>query len=523
MNNEPGGSLRKVQEFLNITFETMGQGITIYDSDLRLVAWNDRYSGLGVTPLHHLHYGASLLDLYVEIASAGVLGPGDPMVVAQQHIDSIRTGPLIHSAVLSPPTGRSILIRRFRLQDGGICATFDDVTDKLRAESELRQTQKMDAIGKLTGGVAHDFNNLLTVIQGNLELALERGLDPGTAELLRSALEGAERGAKLTHRLLAFARRQPLSPAITDLGSLMDGLMDMLQKMLGESIEVELIRSEDLWLCNIDRGQFENVILNLAVNARDSMPSGGKLTLRASNETLDAASSTNPERESGEYVCVAAVDSGSGMGEATVERAFEPFFTTKPAGQGTGLGLSMAHGFVMQSGGQIQIDSVLGEGTTVRIYLPRAGERAEGAATKGGPGHGVKSGSGTVVVVEDDDDLRPLVVRQLKSLGYEAQSARDSDGGLRLLRELGGVDVLLTDVILSGRMNGCQLADAARALIPGLPVLYMSGYSENTMAQHGIADPAAERLQKPFRRDELAAALHECRKRAGAPGPAATD
>ena len=514
---EPYKGASRVHEFLKTTFETMDQGITIYDRDLRLVAWNDRYSGMGVTPAKHLHYGAKLFDLYVDIAADGVFGAGDPHLLARQHIEAIRNGPLLHTEVLTPPGGRSILIRRFRLPDGGICATFSDVTDEKRAETALRQTQKMDAIGKLTGGVAHDINNVLQIIDGNLEVALKQAeLGDEAARSIRSALEASGRGANLIQRLLAFARRQPLLPTLTNVGALLEGMQDMLGKMLGESIEVQVHTDPELGLCNVDRHQLENVVLNLSVNARDAMPEGGTLTLRATHEAVGAGPGLPggaSALEAGSYVCVAATDTGSGMTAATLERAFEPFFTTKAVGRGTGLGLSMAHGFVKQSGGHIEIESTPGDGTSVRIYLPQV--RPHGSEEARAPLVSIdpvppppsNAATGTVVVVEDDDDLRDLLVRQLRSMGYQARAAANGADALRMLHAIEHPEVLLTDVILPGGMTGPQLAETARDSFPNLSVVLMSGYPEEVTWKEGWKRPSSGWLQKPFRHTDLARAL----------------
>ena len=346
----------------------MDQGITIYDQDLRLVAWNNRYYEMDIESAENMHYGAYLFDLYVNLAKKGIFGSGDPNELAERHIEAIRNGPLIEYELLTPPSGKLIQIHRFRLPNGGICATFTDVTKEVRKEEQLRQSAKMDALGRLTGGVAHDFNNILAVVIGNLKLALNEIEDKELLRYINHSLDAANRGAKLTDRLLAFARKQPLSPEKTNLATLLSSLHAMLQQLMGEEIDIELNCDPEIWLCEVDRNQLENVIVNLVVNARDAMSEGGKLIIEVSNNIVGADAR---ELESGQYVRISVIDNGAGMEKEIVEKAFDPFFTTKETGRGTGLGLSMAHGFVKQSGGQIKISSVAGRGTAVNIYLPR--------------------------------------------------------------------------------------------------------------------------------------------------------
>ena len=496
--------LGRVQEFLKITFDTINQGITIYDSELRLVAWNELYTEMGITPPEHLYYGSYLIDAYIDFAKAGIFGPGEPRELAQQRIDGLRSGPLIKTELLSPPSGRMIRINRFLLPNGGICATFNDVTEEIEIEAQLRQSQKMEAIGKLTGGVAHDVNNVLAIVTGNLELALDSIHDPDAIRLIRAALDASDRGAKLTHRLLAFARQQPLSPQATKAGVLLSGILDMLRKLLGEDIEVELVTDAGLWICEVDRNQLENVIVNLAVNARDAMKSGGKMTIEAANIRIDTVYAESVGIEPGQYVCISVTDTGCGMEKDVIDKAFDPFFTTKDVGRGTGLGLSMAHGFVKQSDGHIKIYSEVNEGTTIKIYLPRGGEEIEEISTKGEMLEQFSTDDEVILVVEDDSDLRSIVVSQLTALGYQALSAPDGIKGLEIIKQPQKIDLLLTDVVLPGGMSGRELSDQASEINPALPTVFMSGYTENAIIHHGRLDKGVKLLQKPFRKADLA-------------------
>ena len=397
----------------------------------------------------------------------------------------------------------------------GFAKVTRDLTEKRNIEAQLRQSQKMEAIGQLTGGVAHDFNNLLQVVLGSLEGLRRRADDiaqwPRGAEaqhFIDNALRGAERAASLTQRLLAFSRRQPLEPRPTDVGKLVLGMSDLLRRTLGESISIETVNAPDLWRVEVDANQLESALLNLAVNARDAMPEGGKLTIETANTELDDIYSARYEGLApGDYVLIAVSDTGVGMDKDVLEKAFEPFFTTKEVGQGTGLGLSQVYGLVKQSGGHVRIYSEVGEGTTVKLFLPRlARDVAHEAPRKSAPISRSRSGE-TILVVEDDNDVRTATTEMLRELGYTVVAAAEGAAALGILEARNDIALLLTDVGLPGGMNGRQLADAARALRPALPVLFATGYARNAIVHHGRLDAGIHLLVKPYTHAELAAKL----------------
>ncbi len=405
--------------------------------------------------------------------------------------------------------------------DSLYCVARDVTADKAReaelaaAQEQLRQAQKMEAVGQLTGGVAHDFNNLLQVVLGSIDL-LRRRLPPDADERTRRSLDGAaaaaKRGAALTARLLAFSRRQTLEPKPVDANKLVAGMSDLLRRSLGEAVRIETVLGGGLWRTCADPNQLENAILNLAVNARDAMPpEGGKLTVETANAHLDDRYALDAEVPPGQYVMIAVSDTGSGMSPEVASRAFEPFFTTKEVGQGTGLGLSQVYGFVKQSGGHVKIYSEPGEGTTVKIYLPRLHGPA-GAAPAGpeadGRGLPVPDGAGeTVLVVEDDANVRRFTTEALRELGYRVLEADGAGAALRLLDAHGAeVDLLFTDVVMP-EANGRRLADEALRRRPGLKVLFTTGYSRNAIIHNGALDPGVQLLGKPFTVEELAAKL----------------
>jgi PAS domain S-box-containing protein len=406
----------------------------------------------------------------------------------------------------------------------GFAKVTRDVTERHSAQEMLEQArerllqwQKMEAIGQLSGGVAHDFNNLLTIVIGNLETAQRQlgALTGGVASRLKHALDnamrGAQRAATLTQRLLAFSRQQPLDPKPLDVNKFIAAEVEFLQRSLGETIEIEAVGSAGLWPVEVDAHQLEAALLNLAVNARDAMPNGGKLTIETSNAFLDQDyCSANPEVTPGQYVMIAVSDNGTGMTKNVADRAFEPFFSTKGAGQGTGLGLSQVYGFIKQSKGHIKIYSEAGEGTTVKIYLPRllqdidrSDEEEQAAEPVEGAGHE------TILVVEDDRDVRAYLVELLRDLNYRVLSAHDAVAALGMIETSDiRIDLLLTDVVLPG-MNGRQLAEQAKNRRPDLKVLFTTGYSRNAIVHQGRLDPGVAMIQKPITQDALAARIRD--------------
>ncbi|MET0406959.1 MAG: response regulator, partial [Hyphomicrobium sp.] len=378
------------------------------------------------------------------------------------------------------------------------------LAERATAEAQLRQAQKMESIGKLTGGVAHDFNNVLQIIGGNLQLLVRDTAGNLRAEQrLQTAIAAVARGSKLASQLLAFGRRHPLAPKVINLGRLIRGIDDLLRRALGESIEIETVIAGGLWNTHVDATQVENALLNLAINARDAMNAHGRLTIEAGNASLDDDyASQHSEVQAGQYVMVAVTDTGCGMTPDVIDQVFEPFFTTKPEGQGTGLGLSMVYGFVKQSGGHIKIYSEVGQGTTVRMYLPRVREN-EDIETITDPGI-ASGGTETILVVEDDDDVRSTVVDMLSDLGYRVLKARDAMSGLAIVESGVEIDLLFSDVVMPGPLRSPELARKAQERQPNLAVLFTSGYTENAIVHGGRIDEGVELLSKPYTREALA-------------------
>ncbi|MDB5569498.1 MAG: integral rane sensor hybrid histidine kinase [Hyphomicrobiales bacterium] len=389
----------------------------------------------------------------------------------------------------------------------------EEVAQRERAEEQLRQAQKMEAVGQLTGGIAHDFNNLLAVIIGSLQL-IERRLDKGETgavyRYLANANAGADRAVALTHRLLAFSRKQTLAPEPVDLNKLINGTSELLRRTLGEHIQIETVLAGGLWLSHIDRHQLENALINLAVNARDAMPEGGKLTLETANCHLDERyGAANPDVPPGQYVMVALTDTGAGMDDEVIKRAFEPFYTTKEVGQGTGLGLSQVYGFVKQSHGHVKIYSELGHGTTVKIYLPRFRGAAEEAEQSPAPVH-VQQGSRElrVLLVEDDPSVRQMSAESVRELGYNVIEADGAAAALRILDSGAAIDLLFTDVVMP-EMNGRRLADEALRRKPNLKILFTTGFTRNAIVHNGLLDANVHLLAKPYTLSQLARKFEE--------------
>jgi signal transduction histidine kinase/CheY-like chemotaxis protein len=493
---------------LRASLDSLSQGVAVFSPGRTLLNWNECFLVLLDLPKPMVLAGTPYTALAAQTAESGE--------AYLESEDEVRHGP---STPGQPVTyertradGRHFEIRRTPTPDGGFVLTITDMTKRAQAEAVLRESQKMQAIGQLTGGIAHDFNNLLTVILGNLEIARAK-LDAADALQIRleRAAWAAQRGAALTSQLLSFARRQPLAPAPIDLTATVPALVPILRRTLGEHIDIRYVETAGLWPAMTDAAQLESALLNLALNARDAMPGGGRLTIELGNKVLDAEyAGRHAEVMPGDYAMLAVSDTGHGMTQDVLARVFEPFFTTKPDGKGTGLGLAMVFGFIKQSGGHVNIYSEPGEGTTVRLYLPRAvglsankGQRLESPIE-------LPRGSATVLLVEDEAAVREIAGAVLRDLGYHVLEAVDGEDALRVFgAHTGHVDLLLTDVVLPGKVRGRDLSERLQAMRPEMPVLFMSGYTENSIVHHGRLDDGVELIGKPFKREQLARKVAE--------------
>ena len=413
----------------------------------------------------------------------------------------------------------SVAIDPIRDDDGeliGFAKVTRDLTERRETQLQLElsqqalfQAQKMEAVGQLTGGIAHDFNNLLTGITGSLELLRSRmtqGRLTDADRYITAAMGAAARAASLTHRLLAFSRQQTLEPRAIDANGLISSMEELVRRSIGPSITLEIVLAVGLWPCFVDPNQLENAILNLAINARDAMPEGGRLTMETAKSRVDETAARERDMAPGQYVTICVTDSGCGMPPEVIARVFDPFFTTKPPGQGTGLGLSMIYGFCKQSGGQVRVNSQVGEGTTVKLFLPRHRGEAEETFEPAERQALHKAASGdTVLVVDDEPTVRMLVADTLAELGYQAIEAGDAASGLRVLESDARVDLLITDVGLPGEMSGKRMAEAARKSRPNLKVLFITGYAEN--ATMDALEASMHVMSKPFAMDKLAARI----------------
>ncbi len=389
----------------------------------------------------------------------------------------------------------------------GFFVLIRDDTERLATEAQLRHAQKMEAIGQLTGGIAHDFNNLLTVIVGSLDMLLDAASRKQKI-LVEAALRAALRGNELTKRLLAFARQQPLSPQPINLNERLPALIALLKRTLGEAVVVRTSLAPDLWITEVDPSQVEDALVNLAINARDAMPAGGVLTIETRNVTLDPDyAARNAEAIPGDYTLLSVTDTGSGMPADVVERAFEPFFTTKTDGKGTGLGLSMVYGFARQSRGHAKIYSEIGHGTTVNLYLPRSPSDCAIAQDDDAGRTALKAGTEAILLVEDDDDVRAIVVSHLSDLGYEVQAVANGPEAVAVLERETPFHLLLTDVVMPGSMTGYDLAERASSLRPGIKILLATGYAGPPTSAQNTKYAGAPLIRKPFRKQELAEAV----------------
>ncbi len=444
-----------------------------------------------------------------EITFRGAGGAEVPILVSLSPMEA-GNGSFLLCGVLTDLTEQKLRVRELSDANARLRA---ESAERERVEEALRQSQKMEAVGQLTGGLAHDFNNLLTGVTGSLELMQTRiaqGRIKDVDRYVQAAQGAAKRAAALTHRLLAFSRRQTLDPKATDVNRLAAGMEELIRRTVGPAVALALVEPGGLWSTLVDPGQLENALLNLCINARDAMPEGGKLTIEMANRLLDERGAYGRDLPPGEYVSLCVSDTGTGMPPDVIAKAFDPFFTTKPIGMGTGLGLSMIHGFANQSGGQVRIHSEVGRGTTVCLYLPRHLGAAETPAPASDLADAPRAEHGqTVLVVDDEPTVRMLVAEVLEDLGYTAIEASDGAAGLKVLQSDVRLDLLVTDVGLPGGMNGRQVADAARVARPDLKVLFITGYAENAVLRHGHLDPGMHVLVKPFAMEALASHIKE--------------
>jgi PAS domain S-box-containing protein len=453
-----------------------------------------------------LFFGHARVGVFSERSERGLAGLAAEAAIA---IDNARLALAAQNEIAQ----RSQAEEALRKLNATLEEQVRERTEQLRRNEEaLRQSQKMEAVGQLTGGIAHDFNNLLQIIIGNLD-TLQRNLAPEPVRLQRAAnnaIGGARRAAALTQRLLAFSRRQPLDPKPANVNAVVSGLSDLVCRTLGETVSVEAVLGAGVWQVEVDQNELESAILNLGLNARDAMPEGGRLTIETANAHIDDAYvAMHAEVTPGQYVMLSITDTGIGMSAKTIEQAFEPFFTTKPVGQGTGLGLSQVYGFVKQSGGHVKIYSELGQGTTVKLYLPRrtgVSQQEEDAEPDLIP---EAASEETILVVEDDDDVRTYSVEVLRDLGYRVIEAHDGPSALRLLQRQARVDLLFTDVVLPGGLTGAQVAVQAREIKPDLKVLFTTGYARNAIVHQGRLDKGVHLITKPFQAADLAAKVRD--------------
>ena len=492
--------------------------ICAFDPDYRLIAFNTAHSD----EFHRIYnyrvqVGDVFPDLFFPDQAPVIRGfmaralAGETFTVVEEFGDPDLAKPYWEVAYTPLRDEQGVIIGAFH--------HAKDISARLRAQAELentrdalRQAQKMEAVGQLTGGLAHDFNNLLTGIMGNLEMLQNRvaqGRFDGVERFVGAAQGAGRRATALTQRLLAFSRRQTLDPKPTDVNRLIAGMEDLVRRTVGPAIHIEVVGAAGLWPALIDPGQLENALLNLAINARDAMPDGGRLTIETANKWLDDRSGGERDLPAGQYLAVCVSDTGTGMAPDTIARAFDPFFTTKPLGEGTGLGLSMIYGFARQSGGQVRIYSEIGRGTTMCIYLPRHLGAVDDPALPDGAAATPDGGGETVLVVDDEPAIRDLINEVLGDLGYTVIGAGDGAAGLKVLRSDARIDLLVTDVGLPNGMNGRQVADAARALRPGLKVLFITGYAENAAVGNGHLEPGMKLLTKPFTMQDLAHRVRE--------------
>jgi signal transduction histidine kinase/DNA-binding response OmpR family regulator len=482
-------------QLLQATLESLRDPIFVVDGERNVVAWNEAF-----TRLAHWEPGKQAPPTLDQLLSDR--SPATQALLLPLDLGATpAAGPAV---VRVAHDGRDYEIYRGEMSGGGAVVRCVDITEKLRNEAALRQGQKMEATGQLTGGMAHDFNNILQVIRANLDLLKgEAGDNAAMLSRVQSATAAADRGARLTQQLLAFARRQPLTPQPTNIARLVGDLADLMRHSLGERIGIELKLAADPWNARIDAGQLENAILNLAINARDAMPDGGTVRVEVSNATLDRRyAALHPDVTPGPYVLVDVSDTGTGMPPEIAAQAFDPFFTTKGDGRGTGLGLSMVYGFVRQSNGHIRIDSAIGQGTSIKLYLPRT---EDPVVEESAESVNAVSGSERILVVEDSEDVRCAVVDMLKGWGYRVEAAEDPDMAAAILERDSAFDLLFTDIVMPGTMTAVELAHLAQRLRPGIGVLLTSGFARGLIPDHTRS--GYPMIAKPYSSEALSTKL----------------
>jgi signal transduction histidine kinase len=487
----------------------MTDGVMMLDADLRLVEWNSHFPEFTGIPEEMLRTGLPMEELLRTQAAAGEFGDVDVEAEVARRMALLRAGRSSGTIERTRPNGRVMELRRNHLPDGGFVTLYTDVTARRQAEEQLRQAQKMEAVGHLTGGVAHDFNNLLMIILGNLEIA-ERSLERSDLQKARRGIEvarsGARRAASLTQRLLAFSRQQPRAPQLVDVNVLITGLSDLIHQSAASNIAVELALMDDPWSTLADPNQLEIALLNLVINARDAMPKGGAVTIETAQVTrATEASPISIPVPGNEFVRITVRDTGIGMSREVAARACEPFFTTKGAGKGTGLGLHQVVDFTRQAGGHVQIDSEPGIGTAVTMFLPRAVAQGSAAASLSPQGAaGSSPGRGeTILVVENEPDILAYTTEGLETLGFCVLGAQDASSALMLLESTADIALLFTDLGLLG-IDGHQLAREATRRWPDLPILYTSGGPESAPGRDGMPGTGSDYIVKPYKIPALA-------------------
>jgi PAS domain S-box-containing protein len=497
---------------LETTIATMAQGFAIYDEEMRLSRFNEQFSKLFDYPEGFLREGMSVKELFRFRAERGDYGPGNVgQIVARRFAEASRVTERSSEHTLS--TGKSYIHHRKSLPNGGCVTTYTEVTEQRLIEEKLRHAQKMEVVAQLTGGVAHDFNNLLAVIQGNAELLRDEAPEGSKLlEMVEAIRRATNRGSELTHRLLAFSRRQVLRPTIVDISEHIRGSQSLLRRALGEAITFDVQTGPGLCFGNIDVNQLDNAVLNICLNARDAMPDGGSLKITVENVNYGSGDPLpSDDIGPGAYVRICVADSGAGMTKEVLDRAIEPFYTTKEIGKGSGLGLSMVDGFVHQSGGAMTITSAENTGTTVSLYLPSPDTSGATESPAPAPKQAIAKGQGqTILLVEDDPEVRVLFTSFLQQLGYQVESASNGTEAFAILERMGRPHLLMSDVVLPGGLSGFDIARRMREMYSDLKVLFVSGYPDSAQKvehQQAISGDDFELLEKPFRKQQLAERL----------------